>query len=143
VQDGLLDLCFFIETVKCQRSVQVILWQKKKDYGWFQQDSATVHTACMSMQALADVFGDRIISSGIWPARSPDLNTCNFFLWGCLNDKVYNSNPRTEELKENIGMERYENCNIRAERLQKVNQNILRRYEECLRVEGQHFQHFL
>jgi hypothetical protein len=50
-------------------------------------------TYCMSMQALSGVFGDRIISSGIWPAHSPDLNPCDFFFWDCLSDKVYNSNP--------------------------------------------------
>jgi hypothetical protein len=28
----------------------------------------------LSIQALPDAFGDKIISSGIWPARSTDLN---------------------------------------------------------------------
>jgi hypothetical protein len=69
----------------------------------------------MSMQALSDVLGNGIISSSIWPARSPDLNPCNFFFWACLKDKVYNSKPQKEELKENIRME---NVNIPAEQLQ-------------------------
>jgi hypothetical protein len=35
------------------------------------------------MQSLSDVFGDRTISSSdIWPARSSDLNPCDFFLLG-------------------------------------------------------------
>jgi hypothetical protein len=59
-----------------------------------------------------------------------------FFFWGCSNDRVYNSNPRTEELKENI---RSQIANIPAKQLQKVNENLFRRCEECLRVEGQHF----
>jgi hypothetical protein len=95
----------------------------------------------MPMQVLSDVFGDRIISSGIWPARSPDLNHCDFFFWGCLKDKVYSSNPRTkEELKENI---RSEITNISVEQLQKVNQKLFLRCVECLHVEGQHFQRLL
>jgi hypothetical protein len=49
-----------------------------------------------------------------------------------LKDEVYNSNPRTEELKEEI-------AKIPAEELQIVNQNFFRRCEECLLVEGQHF----
>jgi hypothetical protein len=57
------------------------------------------------MPALSIVFGDRIISSDTFPARSPDLNPCDFFFCDCLKGKVYNSNPRTEELKENIRME--------------------------------------
>jgi hypothetical protein len=57
---------FFNETINCERYVQVILGQlfseltdEERLYGWFQQDSATAHTArtCMSMQALSDVLG--------------------------------------------------------------------------------------
>jgi hypothetical protein len=94
----------------------------------------------MSVQVLPDVFGDRIISSDIWSARSPDTHPCGFYFWGCLKNKVYSSNPRTEELKENI---RKEIANIPAEQLQRVNQNPFRRCEQCLRVEGQYFQHLV
>jgi hypothetical protein len=60
----------------------------------------------MFVQALSNVFGDRIMSSDIWPARSPDCNPCDFFFWVCLRDKVYSNNPRTEEeFKENIRRE--------------------------------------
>jgi hypothetical protein len=72
----------------------------------------------VSLQALSDVFGNRIISSGIWPARSPDLNNCDFFIWGCMKDEVDESNPRTEELKEKIHTEI---ADIAAEQLQRVN----------------------
>jgi hypothetical protein len=100
---------FFNETINCERYVQIILGQffselteEERLYGWFQQDSATARTARMSMQALSNVFGDRNISSDILPESSPDLKPCDF-LGGCLKDKVYSSNPRTEEeLKENI-----------------------------------------
>jgi hypothetical protein len=64
--------------------------EEERLYGCFQNDSATAHTAHISIQALSDAFGDRIISSGIWPARSTDLNPYDFFLLGCLKDKVYN-----------------------------------------------------
>jgi hypothetical protein len=92
---------FFNETIKCGRYVQVFLGQLFPDlqeerlYAWFQQDSATAHSALNSLQALSYIFVDTIISSGIWPARSPDLNLClcNFFFWGNLKDKVYNCNP--------------------------------------------------
>jgi hypothetical protein len=87
------------------------------------------------MQALSDVFGD--ISSDIWPARSPDLHPCDIFFRDCLKDRIYNSSPWTEEaLKENTHREI---TNIPAEELQIVNQNLLRRCEECILVEGQHF----
>jgi hypothetical protein len=58
-----------------------------------------------------------------------------------LDNIEASSNPRTEEeQKENI---RREISNIAAENLQKVNQNLFRRCEECLHVEGQHIQHLL
>jgi hypothetical protein len=92
----------------------------------------------MSMQALSNVFKDRIISSGIWSARSPNLNRCDFFVWGCLKNKIYNSNPRTEgEIKENVHREI---ANIPAEQLRRVNQDLFRRCEECVCVKGHHFQ---
>jgi hypothetical protein len=90
------------------------------------------------MQALSDVFGDRNIRSGIWPARSSDLNSCDFFFWGCLKGKVYNSNPPMEELKEYINMEM---ANFPAEQLQRVSQNLFHWCEECLCVQEQQFQH--
>jgi hypothetical protein len=55
------------------------------------------------MQALSNIFRGRIISSGIWPAHSPDLNPCNFFFWGCLKANVYNSSSQMEEKKIFIG----------------------------------------
>jgi hypothetical protein len=52
---------------------------------------------------LEGVFGDRIISSGLWPAHLPDLTPCDYYLWGTLKDKVYRMNSHMEEeLKENM-----------------------------------------
>ena len=30
-----------------------------------------------------------------WPPRSPDLSTCDFFLWEYLKSRVYSHKPRT------------------------------------------------
>ena len=41
-----------------------------------------------------------------WPPRLPDLNPCDFFLWGYLKAKVYEQRPQTlEALKEAIRQE--------------------------------------
>jgi hypothetical protein len=46
---------------------------------------------------------DRIINKGLWPLRSPDLNPCDFYLWGKLKRVVYANNPHDlEALKQNI-----------------------------------------
>ena len=58
------------------------------------------------------VYGDRVISleypkfaqAGIeWPPYSPDLNPCDFFLWGYLKDNYYAEKPKTiDDLRKAI-----------------------------------------
>jgi hypothetical protein len=80
--------------------VQVILGQlfpelteEGRLYGWFQQDSATVYYARISMQALSDIFRDRNISTDIWHSHSPDLNPSDIFFCGSLQDKFETVKP--------------------------------------------------
>ena len=74
--------------------------------GYFQQDSATAHTADQSLEFIVEIFENRIISRGLWPARSPDITACDFYLWGNLKNKVHKTNPHTlDELKQNIRTE--------------------------------------
>ena len=45
---------------------------------------------------LAEVFGHRAIAvhhDVEWPPRSPNLTSCNFFLWGYLKSKVFTTPP--------------------------------------------------
>jgi len=35
-----------------------------------------------------------------WPARSPDLTPCDFFLWGCAKEEEYRKKSRTIEQLE-------------------------------------------
>jgi hypothetical protein len=51
------------------------------------QGNAKAHTANKSVNALAEPVGERRVSQGLWSARSPDLNPCDFHLWGILKDK--------------------------------------------------------
>ena len=71
------------------------LTQAEVEAGWFQQDGATAQTAHSSLRFLEETFSNRIISRGLWPARSPDLTPPDFYLWGALKGKVYKSNPHT------------------------------------------------
>jgi hypothetical protein len=52
------------------------------------------------------MFPQHVISYGDdipWPARSPDLPACAYFLWGYLKSKVLISKPPTvEELKQRL-----------------------------------------
>ena len=48
------------------------LTNRGRDFTFFQQDSATAHTADILMREIERVFHDRNISRDLWPARSPD-----------------------------------------------------------------------
>jgi hypothetical protein len=50
-----------------------------------------------------DLTEEQTVSKGLWQPPSPDLSTCDFYLWEYLKGKFYESNPHTlDELKKNI-----------------------------------------
>ncbi|GFX46786.1 putative DD41D transposase [Trichonephila clavipes] len=73
---------------------------------WFQQDGATCHIACATINLLKDTFGDRLISRFgpvNWPPRSCDLTPLDYFLWGYVKSLVYADKPQTlDHLEDNI-----------------------------------------
>ncbi|KAJ4426275.1 hypothetical protein ANN_27087 [Periplaneta americana] len=80
-------------------------------------------------------------TGNLWPPRSPDLTTPDFFLWGYLKDRVYATRPQTlDDLKHNITQE-IQAIDNRV--LQRVASNMERRVELCLMQDGGHFQHLL
>jgi hypothetical protein len=99
----------------------------------FQQDGATAHIARIAMRVLNQMFPARVISRRRnieWPARSPDLNACNFFLWGYLKSKLYEKKRRTtDDLKQNI---RDKVAAISPTMLLRVMQNFQKRLRECV-----------
>jgi hypothetical protein len=73
---------------------------------YFQQDGASPHRGKKVQKYLKKKFGDRFIDKKTWPPRSPDLNPCDFFLWGYLKSRVYNPLPNNlDELKANRARE--------------------------------------
>jgi len=109
--------------------------------GYFQQDRATSHTSHASMAEIQSFFGDRVISKGLWPPRSPDLTPPDYFVWGYLKGIVYQNKPRSiDALKTNITEEFQA---VTADVLARNFQNIARRVQFCLDGNGGHFQHML
>ena len=106
---------------------------------WFQQDGATAHTARMSMELLREHFPERLISLRgdlLWPARSPDLAPCDFFLWGYLKSIVYADRPQTLlHLKDNI---RRAITDIPVDMLERVEGNFMNRVAQCIDNGGSH-----
>ena len=84
---------------------------------------------------------ERTISKRLGPPRSPDLSSCDFYLWATLKQKVYANNPHNlDQLKENItnAIKR-----ITREELQAVSANVVKRTQKCIDIIGEHFQHLL
>jgi hypothetical protein len=100
------------------------------------QDNATAQTANNSMVALDEVFGEWVISWRLWPRRSPDLNTCDFYLWGTERKSVYEQSTlfgRTSNIKREISA-------IPVQELRHVPKNTFSLCEACLEAEIHHFE---
>ena len=148
---GVIGPYFFEEggatvTVTADRYVQMLetflrpkLDDVDAEHVWFQQDGATAHTARRSLGVLREMFPGRLISlrgDVEWPARSPDLSPCDFFLWGYLKEKVFKHRPRSlEDLKERI---RQEIDAIPPEITRRVMKNFRERLKQCVANDGRH-----
>ena len=108
---------------------------------WFQQDGATAHTAEVSMTVLRNLFPGRLISrfgDVPWPPRSPDLTAPDFFLWGYLKHKVFETRPRNlEELRNQI---REAVKGVEPVTLRKVMMDFQRRIQQCIQNDGAHLK---
>ncbi len=79
---------------------------KEREKLYFQQAGAPPPRKKEVQDWLKVKFGDKFINTSRWPPRSPDLNPCDFSLWGGLKSKVYEPKPKNlEELKQNITRE--------------------------------------
>jgi hypothetical protein len=154
--EGIIGPYFFEEDNRCvtinsERYVNMLqqflapqLQQNNFGVVWFQQDGATAHTARHSMAVLREMFPGRLISRYgdiPWPARSPDLTPCDYFLWGYLKSEVFKHRPRTlQDLKDAI---RLEVARIPQQMLRRVIQNFRSRLEQCVDNEGHHLNDVL
>ena len=71
---------------------------------YFQQDVAPAHNSHIIRPFLDNNFPQKWIGTNgpvRWPSRSPDLSVLSFFLWGYLENKIYQTRHRNiEELRE-------------------------------------------
>lgn len=109
------------------------------DQWWFQQDGATSHTSNTAIEAVRELFPDKLISRRgniNWPPRSPDFAPNDFFLWGYLKSRVYNNAPANLIQLKNRIQEEIEA--ITPELCASVMESLRHRLEECQRRNGQH-----
>lgn len=104
-----------------------------------------MHTSNVARQAIERVFRALIGRGGIldWPARSPDLNPLDYFLWGFIKSFIYDQNPpqSLEELEEQFQQALQ---NLTAEMIRKAtHEEFIARLEACIRADGRHFEQLL
>ena len=69
-----------------------------------------------------------------WPARSPDLSMCDFFLWSYTKDMVFRHRPHViEEIKQKITVEVEA---IPVEMCRKSYESIRDRLQQCINADG-------
>ncbi|KAJ8980567.1 hypothetical protein NQ317_013074, partial [Molorchus minor] len=113
---------------------------------WLMHDGALAHFSEVVRDFLTQTYGNRWIGRGgphLWPARSPDLNPLDFFLWGGhLKSLLYNTPLKNvEDLRNRI----IAGCNsIRNDAgvFERVRLSM-RRLDSGIRVGGGHSKQFL
>lgn len=110
---------------------------------WYQLDGAPAHCTNNVSVVLTDLFENRWLrrlGPWSWPARSPDLTPLDFFLWGVLKTKVYETPVQTiGDLRQRIVLSFQE---IRPEEIRKAILSVESRVLKCLEVNGGHFEQF-
>lgn len=115
---------------------------------WFMHDGAPAHFSRIARNWLNQPrnFGNHWIGRGgpvVWPARSPDLNPLDFFLWGHCKAIVYASPiPDVNVLRQRI-IDAFEVIRNTEGIFHRVNASIYRRLEACVMANGGHFEQFL
>ena len=108
-----------------------------RDYYVWMQDGAPAHISWPSVVLLHQTF-DTIISKNSdipWPAYSPDLNPCDYYLWGEAKQE-YLSSPNIQDHQM-----AFENkmADIPLEECQRAIDDFPLRLQLCLGAEGGHF----
>lgn len=113
---------------------------------YFQQDGAPPHYAAAVREYLGAEHGDRWIARGgpvPWPARSPDLTPCDFFLWGEIKRRVYVEEAQSlDALKLQI-IRAFDEVKRDTVVLNKLKDNVQKRARLCLERNGLHFEQLL
>lgn len=113
---------------------------------WYLQDGALPHYAVIVREWLNANYPNKWIGrSGPvpWPPRSPDLNPCDFFVWGHMKQLVYATPVDTvEELRlrvENAAQTIRDMPGVFG----RVQGSWLRRARACIDNASRHFEQFL
>lgn len=113
---------------------------------FFMHDGAPAHYTLRVRELLNNIYGQNWIGRGgaiPWPARSPDLNPIDFYVWGHLKSMVY-SMPINDV--ETLRLRILQSCNTIRNNpgiFERVRQSMMRRVRSCIASNGGHFEHLL
>lgn len=132
---------FFDGPVNAQSYTEMLdqfLWPKIHHRGlYFQQDGAPAHYSQLARDWLDNKLPERWIGRRgpiDWPARSPDLTPCDFYLWGRLKDIVYRQRSATlAQLRDRII---HAVAEISPEETAAACRSVPRRLADCIANEG-------
>ncbi|RZB62188.1 hypothetical protein BDFB_010902 [Asbolus verrucosus] len=91
-------------------------------------------------------YGHRWIGRGgpaAWPPCSPDLNSCDFYLWGYMKSMVYQTSIKNQKDLLNRIVMAVERIRNDQDELTRVSRSLLKRATTCMRANGGHFEHLL
>lgn len=109
---------------------------------WFQHDGCPAHYSNNVRNFLNRQFPDSWIGRGSlfgWPARSPDLTSLDFYLWGRIKDLVYITRPTTRE--DMIARIRNAINNISQAEIETAVLSTRNRLDQCIEADGKQFEH--
>lgn len=113
---------------------------------WFQHDGCPAHFSRIVRDHLDTTYRDNWIGRGgpvAWPPRSPDLNPCDFCIWGCLKSFVY-SQPI--ETREQLWIRIQDACNEFTNNwgvFERIRRSLNKRLTLCIESNGRHVEHLL
>lgn len=111
----------------------------------YAHDGAASHSTLEVRNFLTRNF-EGFIGRGIgalipWPPRSPDFNPCDIFLWAYTKHLCYQERAQDiDELRAKID-ESFDN--VTEDMLVNVHQNLVKRLNMCINVNGDIFEHIL
>lgn len=115
---------------------------------WYMHDGAPAHFSLIARNWLnqPNHYANRWIGRGgpiVWPPRSPDLNPCDFYLWGHCSALVYNTPVQdVEDLRQRV-IDAFQTIRDTEGIFANVIGSFHRRLEACIQADGGHFEQFI
>ena len=110
---------------------------------WWFQDGAPCHQSRMVTARLQELFGEQLVALHRpieWPPRSPDITPCDFFLWGYMKQKVYQTPPNDIfELRGRI-INQFNELRNNQDMVIRAVRTMEKRVRVCIEREGGHVE---